>query len=206
MPGTTESMRAQHDLGCRGRSGDRNQSGRHAGPQSVKARPGIALPQPGGESGKLGDRKLQGDVGLGVLDSEGRHRARLGAFVGGVGAARAPRWSPFLEARNSRDFDMMAAALIPHLTPQKSFCVEISRERDCAKLVTDDAAELRAQLQAVTGERVAALNAVEGEIAKRVVGLRDGREPGEARTRDGGPGAEIGKARAPRIVDHDLGL
>ena len=27
--------------------------------------------------------------------------------------ARAPRWSPFLEARNPRDFDMMAAALIP---------------------------------------------------------------------------------------------
>ena len=27
--------------------------------------------------------------------------------------ARAPLWSPFLEARNPRDFDMMAAALIP---------------------------------------------------------------------------------------------
>ena len=27
--------------------------------------------------------------------------------------ARSPRWSPFLEARSSRDFDMMAAALIP---------------------------------------------------------------------------------------------
>ena len=27
--------------------------------------------------------------------------------------ARSPRWSPFLEARNPRDFDMMAAALIP---------------------------------------------------------------------------------------------
>ncbi len=27
--------------------------------------------------------------------------------------ARAPRWSPFLEARNARDFDMMAVALIP---------------------------------------------------------------------------------------------
>ncbi len=27
--------------------------------------------------------------------------------------ARAPRWSPFLEARNARDFDTMAAALIP---------------------------------------------------------------------------------------------
>ena len=27
--------------------------------------------------------------------------------------ARSPRWSPFFEARNPRDFDMMAAALIP---------------------------------------------------------------------------------------------
>ena len=27
---------------------------------------------------------------------------------------RAPRWSPFLEARTARDFDTMAAALIPH--------------------------------------------------------------------------------------------
>ena len=27
--------------------------------------------------------------------------------------ARSPRWSPFVEARHSRDFDMMAAALIP---------------------------------------------------------------------------------------------
>ena len=26
---------------------------------------------------------------------------------------RSPRWSPFMEARNPRDFDMMAAALIP---------------------------------------------------------------------------------------------
>ena len=154
----------------------------------------------------MGDRKFQGDVGLGVLDPEGRHRARLGAFAGGVAAARAPRWSPLLEARNPCDFDMMAAALIPHPITQKSFCVEISRARNRAKLVTDDAAELWAQIQAVIGERVAALNAVEGEVAKRVVGLRDGREPGEARTRDGGPGAEIGKARAPRIVDHDLGL
>ena len=30
-----------------------------------------------------------------------------------AGQARAPRWSPFFEARNPRDFDMMAAALIP---------------------------------------------------------------------------------------------
>ena len=38
------------------------------------------------------------------------------------------------------------------LTTQKSFYVEISRARDRAELVTDDEAELRVQLQAVTGE------------------------------------------------------
>ena len=69
--------------------------------RNVRARPGIALPQPGGESRELVDRKLQGGAGLGVGDPEGRHRARPGAFVGGVGAAGVPRWSPFLEARKA---------------------------------------------------------------------------------------------------------
>ena len=41
-----------------------------------------------------------------------------------------------------------------HLTTQKSFYVEISRARDRAELVTDDAKALREQLEAVTGERI----------------------------------------------------
>ena len=53
----------------------------------------------------------------------------------------------------------------PHLTTQKSFYVEISPARDRAELVTDDAAELRAQLQAVTGERIAALEGI-GEMPR----------------------------------------
>ena len=57
----------------------------------------------------------------------------------------------------------------PHLTTQKSFYVEISRARDRAELVTDDAAELRAQLQAVTGERIAALEGI-GEMAREAPG------------------------------------
>ena len=40
----------------------------------------------------------------------------------------------------------------PHLTTQKSFYVEISRARDRAELVTDDAKALREQLGAVIGE------------------------------------------------------
>ena len=43
--------------------------------------------------------------------------------------------------------------------------VEISRARDGAELITDDAAEFRAQLQAVTGERIAALDAIESNWA-----------------------------------------
>ena len=56
-------------------------------------------------------------------------------------------------------------ARYPHLTTQKSFYVEISRARYRAELVTDDAAELRAQLQAVTGERIAALEGI-GEMKR----------------------------------------
>ena len=57
----------------------------------------------------------------------------------------------------------------PDLTTQKSSYVEISRARDRAKLVTDDAAELRAQLQAVTGERIAALEGI-GEMKRETPG------------------------------------
>ena len=47
------------------------------------------------------------------------------------------------------------------LTTQKSFHVEISRARDRAELVTDDAKALREQLEAVTGERLTALESIE---------------------------------------------
>ena len=53
----------------------------------------------------------------------------------------------------------------PHLTTQKSVHVEISRARECTERVTDDAAGLRAQLQAATGERIAALEGI-GEMAR----------------------------------------
>ena len=52
----------------------------------------------------------------------------------------------------------------PNLTTQKSFYVEISRARYRAELVTDDAAALREQLEALTGERISALEGI-GEAA-----------------------------------------
>ena len=67
----------------------------------------------------------------------------------------------------------------PHLTTQKSFYVDISRARDRAELVVDDAKALREQLVAVIGERNVALDAVEAEFAKRdAVELDGSREHG----------------------------
>ena len=48
----------------------------------------------------------------------------------------------------------------PHLTTQKSFYVEISRARDRAELVTDDAERLRERLETATGERISALEGI----------------------------------------------
>ena len=77
-------------------------------------------------------------------------------------------WASTVHAFQGRTVDNVIAAMEarhPHLTTQKSFYVEISRARDRAELVTDDAAELRAQLQEATGERIAALEAM-GEMKR----------------------------------------
>ena len=67
----------------------------------------------------------------------------------------------------------------PHLATQRSLYAAISRARDWAELVTDDKAALQEQLEAVTGERIAALEAVEPESAKgREAGVDAGRSAG----------------------------
>ena len=89
---------------------------------------------------------------------------------------------------------------ITTLTTQKSFYVEISRARDRAELVTDDAKELRAQLEAATGELIAALEAI-------------GKMPREARDKAMEP-AQTGAGKVPeppapereRASGMDLGL
>ena len=91
-------------------------------------------------------------------------------------------WASTAHAFQGRTVDNVIAAMEarhPHLTTQKGFYVEISRARDRAELVTDDAAGLRAQLQAVTGERIAALEGI-GEMPREA---RD-RAGGAARTRE----------------------
>ena len=77
-------------------------------------------------------------------------------------------WASTVHAFQGRTVDNVIAAMEArhkHLTTQKSFYVEISRARDRAELVTDDAADLKAQLQAVTGERIAALEGI-GEMKR----------------------------------------
>ena len=72
-------------------------------------------------------------------------------------------WASTVHAFQGRTVDNVIAAMESthkKLTTQKSFYVEISRARDRAELVTDDAKALKAQLEAVTGERMAALEGI----------------------------------------------
>ncbi len=94
-------------------------------------------------------------------------------------------WASTVHAFQGRTVDRVIAAMEAwhkHLTTQKSFYVEISRARDRAELVTDDAKALREQLEAVTGERIAALEAIGGMVrekpGKAADGVRaEGRQP-----------------------------
>ena len=136
-------------------------------------------------------------------------------------------WASTVHAFQGRTVNNVIAAMEarhPHLTTQKSLYVEISRARDRAELVTDDAAELRAQLQAATGERIAALEGI-GEMPREAPGkvamnaAETARSAGK--TPDVGPGPGTGierqgavapsKAPEPPVRDRgkggmDLGL
>ncbi len=106
-------------------------------------------------------------------------------------------WASTVHAFQGRTVDNVIAAMEarhPHLTTQKSFYVEISRARDRAELVTDDAAELRTQLQEATGERIAALEGI-GEMKREAP--EKGAEAAQDRPLrpEHGEGAEIGKGR-----------
>ena len=125
-------------------------------------------------------------------------------------------WASTVHAFQGRTVDTVIAAMEanhPHLTTQKSFYVEISRARDRAELVTDDREALKEQLEAATGERIAALEAVEPERGKgrgegfdadRSAG-RDGEAPA-SREKEWAPEPETERARGPKGVDRDLAL
>ena len=91
-------------------------------------------------------------------------------------------WASTVHAYQGRTVDNVIAAMEanhPQLTTAKAFYVEISRARDRAELVTDDAAALKERLEAVTGERISALEGI-GESVRpereREHG-KDGKEP-----------------------------
>ncbi len=78
-------------------------------------------------------------------------------------------WASTVHAFQGRTVDNVIAAMEanhPRLTTAKSFYVEISRARDRAELVTDDAQALRERLESVTGERISALEGI-GEAVQR---------------------------------------
>ena len=95
-------------------------------------------------------------------------------------------WAATVHAFQGRTVDKIIAAMPANnsrLTTQQAFYVAISRARDRAELVTDDAWKLADQLQKATGERVAALDGVALQAAHDTVfgiGNRAERDPGHA--------------------------
>ena len=183
---------------------------------------------------RAGDRVrwTRNDAGLGLVNSQ---TAEVAAVAGSkvtfrLGDGRtldlAPgdpqlrhidrAWASTVHAFQGRTVDTVIAAMEanhPNLTTQKTLYVEISRARDRAELVTDDKAALRETLEAATGERIAALEAVEPERAKgREAGLDADRSAGrdgggsESRQPERSSGADLGEPRTPKSVDRDLGL
>ena len=72
-------------------------------------------------------------------------------------------WASTVHAFQGRTVDNVIAAMEakhPQLTTAKAFYVEISRARDRAELVTDDAQALKERLETVTGERISALEGI----------------------------------------------
>ena len=103
-----------------------------------------------------------------------------------------------MHAFQGRTVDNVIAAMEanhPNLTTQKSFYVEISRARDRAELVTDDAKALREQLEAVTGERISALEGI-GETKREAHEKVHGAVPAGERGLERGAEAGRGKNSA----------
>ena len=90
-------------------------------------------------------------------------------------------WAATVHAFQGRTVDRVIAAMEAehaHLTTQKTFYVEISRARLHAELVTDDRRALRERLEAATGKRIAALEAIAPSPPDSPA--RDGKARGEA--------------------------
>jgi len=127
-------------------------------------------------------------------------------------------WASTVHAFQGRTVDNVIAAMEAnhlHLTTQKSFYVEISRARDRAELVTDDATRLREQLEAATGERVSALEGIGDAIREASAKASEvDAKAAQATNRGVEPDQETGRDRAakrepegiPEPIERDLGL
>ena len=117
-------------------------------------------------------------------------------------------WASTVHAFQGRTVDNVIAAMEathPHLTTQKSFYVEISRARHRAELVTDDRKALGEHLETATGERVAALEALQPGAERATTVPEINREDvGKATTEAIGP--EVQKTPQPKEMEYDLGL
>ena len=171
-------------------------------------------------------RWTRNDAGLGLVNSQtaevtavvdGRVSFRLedGRMLDMNAGDRQLRhvdraWASTVHAFQGRTVDNVIAAIEanhPNLTNQKMLYVEISRARDRAELVTDDRAGLKEQLETLTGERIAALEAVGEEKAEARETTRAGEmDAANARNRSPAPTVELEKVPAPKSVDRDLGL
>ncbi len=124
-------------------------------------------------------RFTRNDVSLGLVNSQTAEVARVGngtvtfrledgrALELSVGDSQLRHidraWASTVHAFQGRTVDTVIAAMEanhPQLTTQKTLYVEISRARELAELVTDDRVALQERLEAATGERIAALEAV----------------------------------------------
>ena len=100
-------------------------------------------------------------------------------------------WASTVHAFQGRTVDNVIAAMEAdhqHLTTQKSFYVEISRARDRAELVTDDAGRLPERLETATGERISALEGIASVV-------------GEAPEKDAESTQEAARAAPERVTE-----
>ena len=181
---------------------------------------------------RAGDRVrwTRNDTALGLVNS---HTAEVAAVTGGRVSFRLEdgrmlslnegdpqmrhldhAWASTVHAFQGRTVDNVIAAMEanhPHLTTQKSFYVEISRARDRAELVTDDARALREQLEAATGQRISALEGI-GEAVQEAPATRRETTRAQGRGIEPGHGTEDGRSTGPektpepKRIEHDLGL
>ena len=108
---------------------------------------------------RLDDGKL---AKLGNGDAQLRHIDR--AFAATVHAFQGRTVDRILAAMSAEN---------PRLTNQPAFYLAISRARDAAQLVTDDAHKLADRLERATGERLPALDATAKQVAWETVFGRD---------------------------------